>query len=289
MYPEEKISGGRVLNSFSHNNLGDPHAQYNSHNTYDTKNNTGNYSRWVCIFRGNFQANPGAFTSKEAEYNRLLWDATIYSMEDDNIQNVNDLSFYVVVKPSGVLYLDLASRNRIGSDTKAFKLYYKKIQSSPMMFGICIYAELSKYKEKIKIKQNIYDVAKNYSVPYHLKASRKGTNMYQKLEDCYKYLSSEELVTKEDLDTLMEGWKVKNTFSPYRNFTADFTGSLWGLSTKYSHYKEMTIYRDRIKISITVTCNNKNLTTDSLLFKLPDYVVERIIFAENTVNFTVPC
>lgn len=202
MYKEEY-----QLNKFNHNSNGDPHPQYNNFKKYISSSNLDSNTRYVKIFEGNFYVDPSKQKEDVREFNRILYSAYIYNMISDEIQCVTDFSFLFAIKYDSSIYYELSNFNILGKEAeREIILYYKT--NTDKITNVKVFAKVKNNNEHICIQPKIYDPIVNNKTPFHLKASAKGVNTMQKLDDLYKDFSNSKLLNQTELDSQVKDYTV---------------------------------------------------------------------------------
>lgn len=196
------------FNEMNHNDRGNPHPQYNAQQLYYSKANTTE-EHWVKIFDSNFQKSVNEFDLRSRRFNRLIFSTYVYSMDNDNKQNMCMLNFYaMVIASTGNLVIEVDGRNLLGNPNARFIVAYKDITGADnkKQYNVRIYAKMSYNNERIKLMPLIFDPINNYNVPFNLECAKSGVNTYERLNACFGNLFDNPLLTPTELNVELEGY-----------------------------------------------------------------------------------
>lgn len=212
------------FNKYNHGDRGNPHPQYNAQQLYYTQYNPSNNERWVCIFQNTFQQKVNNVPLYERCFNRLIFSAYFYSMDNENKQAMNMLNFYAMVIGGSQLLIEADTRLMMGSPDYAtnFKVCYKTIKNedSNKQYDVRIYARLQYAYERIKFQPLIFDPVSNYNTPCHLEAAKAGVNTYERCQAQFSSIPNNPLLTEEELTAELDGYAIKEAGYSYGYFKA---------------------------------------------------------------------
>lgn len=212
------------FNKYNHNERANPHPQYNAQQLYYTKYNPGNKERWVCIFQNTFQQKVGRLPVEERCFNRLIFSAYFYSMDNENKQGMCMFNFYAMVIGGSQLLIEADGRHLMGSPDYStnFKICYKTIknENNNKQYDVRIYAKLQYAYERIKFQPLIFDPVSNYNTPFHMESAKSGVNTYERLQAQFNSIPNNDLLLPEDLAIELEGYAIKEIGLSYGYFKA---------------------------------------------------------------------
>lgn len=196
------------FDKYNHGDRGNPHPQYNAQRLYYTKYNTTTAVRYVKIFDANFQKNVEEFDIRNRQFNRLLFSAYIYSMDNENKQNMIMFNMYAIVMASGNLLLEVDGRNMLGTPRNEYVIAYKDItgEDKKKQYNIRVYAKLEYAYERVKIQPLIFDPVSNYNNPFHLESAKSGVNTYERCVAMFGKIQNNDLIDEADFETELDGY-----------------------------------------------------------------------------------
>lgn len=196
------------FNKYNHADRGNPHPQYNAQKLYYTKHNPSNAVRYAKFFDANFQQNVNNFDLKDRQFNRLIMSAYVYSMDNENNQNMNMLNMYAIVMSNGELLLEVDGRNLLGIPRNEFIVAYKDVTSDDgkKQYNVRIYAKLQYAYERVKIQPLIFDPVSNYNTPFNLAAAKSGVNTYERCVAMFGNIQNNTLIELADMEAELDGY-----------------------------------------------------------------------------------
>lgn len=232
------------FNSINHNERGNPHPQYDSQKLYYTKQNTDSNEKWVKIFDNNFQKDVNSFDLRSRRFNRLVFSTYVYSMDNDNKQNMCMLNFYaMVIASTGNLVVEVDGRNLLGNPNARFIVAYKDITGSDgkKEYNVRVYARLQYAYERIKLQLLIFDPVSNFNTPFNLECAKSGVNTYERCEAQFGNLFNNPLLTTEELNAELNG----------------YTQQVCDLSYNYMKAKTLNLDSNEPKVTFTYSGTEK--------------------------------
>lgn len=199
------------FNKYNHGDRGNPHPQYNAQKLYYTKTNTSNDVRYVKIFDANFQKDVNSFAIRDRQFNRLMFSAYIYSMDNENRQNMIMLNMYAIALWSGDLLLEIDGRNLLGTPENEYIVAYKDITGTDnkKQHNVRIYAKLNYTNERVKIQPLIFDPVVNYNNPFHLESAKSGVNTYERCVAMFGKIQNNELIDEANITSELDGYTTQ--------------------------------------------------------------------------------